>query len=194
MNVDKFPGPDRLTAELFKDHWNIVKSVLVSFIQLFFCTTDLDHTLNRTNICLIPKIDSPTNVKDYRPISLSNVAYKILSKVLAERLKPFLHQIISENQTAFIQGRLITDNVLIAHELLHSMHTRKITYPFMALKLDISKAFDRIEWSFLEAVMKRLGFAEKWCNWIMSCVKNVFYPIQYLLIAILLRLLFLLEA
>lgn len=110
-----------------------------------FNTVELDLTLNKTHIFLIPKIESPTKVKDYRPISQSNVAYKILSKVLTDRLKPLMHYIISENQSAFIPGRLITDNVLIAHELMHSMHTRKLSKSFMALKLDISKAFDRVK-------------------------------------------------
>lgn len=99
------------------------------------------------------------DLRDFRPISLSNVAYKLLSKVFAERLKKVLHSIISEYQSAFISGRQITGNVLIAHEMLHSLNTRKLKSSYMALKLDISKAFDKVEWSFLEEMMRKLGFA-----------------------------------
>ena len=90
--------------------------------------------MNQTHICLIPKTESPTTPKDFRPISLCNVAYKLISKVLADRLKPWLHLIISENQTAFIPNRLITDNILIAHELLHSLNTKKAQTTFYVFK------------------------------------------------------------
>lgn len=122
-------------------------------------------------------MDSPASIKDYRPISLSNVAYKSISKILAERLKPRLHRILSENQTAFTPGRLITDNVLIAHELMHSLNTKNLKTKFMALKLDITKAFDKVEWEFLIHVMRKMGFSEVWCNWIHKCISSVSYSV-----------------
>lgn len=125
INSDKSPGPDGMSSGFFKHHWDIIKTGVISHVKLFFEHCYMLPQINHTHICLIPKVDSPTTMKDYRPISLSNVAYKIISKILAERLKPWLHKILSENQTAFIPGRLITDNVLIAHELMHSMKTKK---------------------------------------------------------------------
>lgn len=92
---------------------------------------------------MIPKIENPTTIKDYMPINLANVAYKNISKILAERLKPWLNDIITENQSAFITERLIMDNVLIAYELMHFLHAKNSSNKFMALKLDIAKAFDR---------------------------------------------------
>lgn len=86
---------------------------------------------------------------------------KLISKILADRLKSWLHSIVSEFQSAFIHGRLITDNIIVTHELLHSLCIKKIKHPFMALKLDIAKAFHKVEWTYVEAVLKRLGFAEK---------------------------------
>jgi hypothetical protein len=117
-------------------------------------------------------------VSDFRPISLCNVLYKLISKVLANRLKLVLPEIISCTQSAFIPGRLITDNILAAFETLHSMQTRMWSKTgYMGFKLDMSKAYDRVEWPFLEAIMRRMGFTEQWITLIMVCVRSVSYSI-----------------
>ena len=126
---------------------------------------------------LIPKIENPLAIKDYRPISLANVVYKLISKILAERLKPWLNDILSENQSSFIPGRLITDNVLIAHELMHFFHTKNLKNKFMALKLDIAKAFDKVEWKFIDTVMMKMGFYSKWREWLKICICTVSYSV-----------------
>jgi len=105
-----------------------------------------DNAINSTNICLIPKVPSPSKVTDYSSISLCNVLYKLISKVLVNRLKVVLPHIISLEQSAFIPRRLITNNIMVAFETLHTMDTRlKGKECFMALKLDMSKAYDRLE-------------------------------------------------
>ena len=110
-------------------------------------------------------------MSNFRPISLFNVIYKIISKVLANRLKLILPQLISPSQSAFVPGQLITDNVLMAYETLHAMHGRKKGKKgAIALKLDISKAYDRVEWSFLKGMMIKLGFPDGWIDRIMGCV------------------------
>ena len=102
--------------------------------------------------------------------------YKLSSKVLANRLKKILSLIISHTQSAFILGRLIIDNVLAAYETLHSMHTRLSGKEgFMTVKLDMSKAYDRVELSFLEAAMRLMGFATRWIELILMCVTSVKY-------------------
>ena len=132
--------------------------------------------INKTNIALVPKVKHPTRMKEFRPISLSNVVYKLISKTLANWLKSILPQIISKNQSAFLSERLITNNVLVAFELMHYLdHKKEGKESFMAVKLDMSKAYDRVEWNFVEGVMKRLGFHEKWVGWIMKCVTTVSY-------------------
>jgi len=115
---------------------------------------------------------------DFRPISPCNVIYKIIGKLLANRLKQILPSLISESQAAFVKGRLISDNILIAHELLHALSSNnKCSEEFIAIKTNISKAYDRVEWPFLENAMRRLGFAESWIQLIMECVKSVRYQV-----------------
>ena len=115
--------------------------------------------INHTNIVLIPKVKDPENMSNFRPISLCNVIYKIISKVLANRLKQVLPHIISPTQRAFVLRRLITDIVLVAYETLHTMHARqKGKKGSLALKLDISKAYDRVKWQFLQKIMEKMGF------------------------------------
>jgi hypothetical protein len=127
---------------------------------------------------LILKKKSPEKMSDYWPISLCNVLYKIISKVIANRLKTVLSIIISDSQSAFVPGRLITNNVAMAFEILHKMKAKcKGKQGEMAVKLDMSKAYDHIEWQFVEAIMRKLGFAERWISMIMECICTVQYSV-----------------
>ena len=139
---------------------------------------NLLKSINHTFITLIPKVSNPESVSEFRPISLCNVLYKIISKVIANRFKPLLNSIVSETQSAFIADRLITDNILIAFESLHYMKTSSSGKEgFMALKLDMSKAYERVEWSFLEKIMLKMGFQDSWVALIMQCVSTVTYSV-----------------
>ena len=100
--------------------------------------------------------------------------YKIISKVLANRLKKILKEVIDESQSAFVPGRSITDNVLVAFEMMHCVdQKRKGKEALMAVKLDMSKAYDRVEWSYLEAIMRKMGFHERWIALMMMCINTV---------------------
>lgn len=134
--------------------------------------------INATNTVLIPKVKSPEKMLDFRPISFCNVIYKIISKVLVNRLKLILPQIILPTQSVFIPGRLITDNILLACETLHTMHCRKKgKNGSLALKLDVSKAYDWVEWDFLRGIMTKLGFPGHWIRLVMACVSSPSFSI-----------------
>ncbi|CAA7014686.1 unnamed protein product [Microthlaspi erraticum] len=178
MHPEKAPGPDGMTALFFQRSWHVVKGDILPMVNNFLATGVLEDILNMTNICLIPKTDRPTRMTELRPISLCNVGYKIISKVLCQRLKGLLPRLISETQSAFVPGRLISDNILIAQEMFNGLRTNKACRgKFMAVKTDMSKAYDRVEWPFIEALMRKMGFAEAWITWMMSCIKSVKYRV-----------------
>jgi hypothetical protein len=178
MDPLKAPGPDGFPACFFQQNWEILHKEVFDAIKFFFDTCQLDVSINYTVIALIPKTKNPKSVLDFRPISLCNVVYKVLSKVLANRLKVVLPSIISESQSAFIPGRLITDNIIAAFETMHTMDTKMWGRTgYMGIKLDMSKAYDRVEWLFLEAVMSKMGFDPLWIKMIMVCVRTVSYSV-----------------
>jgi hypothetical protein len=176
MHPLKSPRPDGFAVCFYQKAWSIVWSEVCAAVLDFLNGGVFHDDINETFIALIPKIKNPTHITKFRPISLCNVIYKLIAKVLANRLKKVLGTIISPNQSAFIPGRLITDNIIIAFEVLHTMDTRlKGAEGYMALKLDMSKAYDRVEWNFLEIVMSRIGFANRWVQLLMTCVRTVKY-------------------
>lgn len=146
----KAPGPDGSPALFYKEYWEIVGDRIVEEI-LLLRGGQMPDRWNDTTIVLIPKVKRPENIKDLRPISLCNVLYKLVSKVISNRLKSILPEVVSASQSAFVPGRLITDNILIAYELTHFLKRwKKGECGYAAIKLDMSKAYDRVEWDFFE--------------------------------------------
>lgn len=140
----------------------------------FFESGHLLPGLNNTNMVLIPKVLKPQNMGDLRTIALCNVIYKILTKVMANRLKPILGDIISESHSDFVPGRAITDNIIVAYETQHFIkRKRQGNNGLLALKVDMSKAYDRVEWIFLREVMAKMGFCNRWIDSVMSYISSV---------------------
>jgi hypothetical protein len=145
MHPLKSSGPDGFSACFYQRSWDTVKKEVCKSVLDFLNHGIFYPSINCMHIALVPKIKSPISLTDYRPISLYNVLYKFSLKVLANRLKKVLPHIISPNQRAFIPGRLITDNIMVAFESMHTMDKRmKGREGYMALKLDMSKTFDRV--------------------------------------------------
>ena len=174
----KAPGPDGIPSLFYQTYWTNVGMDVTQAVLSSLNSGSILKSIYHTFITLIPKVQNSEKVTDFRPISLYNVIHKIISKVLANRLKPMLHSIISEMQSVFIANRLITDNILIAFESLHHMKTNCTGKKgFMAMKLDMCKAYDRVEWVFLEQILLKLGFQESWVDLIMECTTTISYSI-----------------
>ena len=167
-----------MTALFFQKYWHIVGSDVTNAVLDFLQQGRMLGCVNFTNIVLIPKVQAPNNMSQFRPISLCNVLYKIISKVLVNRMKFILPQVISDSQSSFVPGRMITNNVIISFEMLHYLkNLRSGQNAQMAAKLDMSKAYDRVEWDFLQAIMLKLGFHVQWVSLIMQCVTLVSYTV-----------------
>jgi hypothetical protein len=178
MSPNKAPGPDGFTAGFFQKHWTLVKDSVTNAVLGFLNGGDMSEVVTQTVLVLISKVANPQELTQFRPISLCNVLYKICSKSLANRLRTILDDIISEEQSAFVPGRLITDNVLIAYECIHYLRKKKGKSGACAVKLDMAKAYDPVEWEYLRAIMEVLGFSDRWRSLVMRCVSSVSFTVR----------------
>ncbi|GKU96029.1 hypothetical protein SLEP1_g9310 [Rubroshorea leprosula] len=166
----KAPGPDGFNFNFIKKNWEIIKREVIDFIMEFHDKGRIVKGLNESFVVLIPKVSNLEKIEEFRPISLINVSYKILSKLLANRLRRVLEDIIGENQMAFIAGRHLPESVVIANEVLDE--ARKKNQACFFFKADFEKAFDNVCWSFLDFMMDKLGFNAKWRSWIKECLRS----------------------
>lgn len=170
-------GLDGFPAIFYKQMWSTVGDEMVRAFTSFFHLGSMPKEVNSSLIVLIPKTSNPSSVNHYRPISLCDVVYKVISKLLVSKLRPLLDKIISPAQSAFIPNRWIVENQVIVQEILHSFKTRKTKPGLMAVKLDLQKAYDRVNWKFIQAVFLHLGFNETFTNWILACISSVSFEI-----------------
>ncbi|CAL1409320.1 unnamed protein product [Linum trigynum] len=176
MGRRKAPGVDGLSAFFFRKYWDIIGDTVVQTVTAIIEKEEMPMGLNHTLIALIPKVKQPKYPKEFRPISLCNILYKIAAKVLANRLKLLLNKVISQEHSAFVPGRFITDNVMVAFECFHSMKKKKKTKGPGVLRQKLIWQKHMIELRhFLAGVMRKMGFAERWVRVIMLCVSSFTY-------------------
>ncbi|GKV09904.1 hypothetical protein SLEP1_g21338 [Rubroshorea leprosula] len=166
----KAPGPDGFNFNFIKFAWSTLKDDFVNFMCEFHQHGRLVKGLNSSFLALIPKKLNPLQFTEYRPISLLGCLYKLLAKVLANRLKMVMSDIISDSQSAFVGGRQLVDSVLILNEVVHEVKRRK-QQSFM-FKADFEKAYDCVDWGFLDWMMDSMGFRDKWRKWIWECLST----------------------
>ena len=175
LNGDKAPGPDGFPLAFWSFSWDFVKTEVLGFFKEFHEQGQFVRSINATFLVLIPKKQNVADLKDLRPISLVGGLYKILAKVLANRIKRVLSKVISPEQSAFVEGRQILDSVLIANEAVDTIIRRKENG--IVCKLDIEKAYDHLSWEFLIQVLDKMGFGKRWVSWVKWCISTASFSI-----------------
>jgi len=172
MGRFKAPGPDGFQPVFYQECWEIVGSSVTRFVLDFFESGILPQSTNDALLVLIPKVLKPEKITQFRPISLCNVLFKVITKMMVIRLKSVISKLIGPAQASFIPGRLSIDNIVVVQEAVHSMRRKKGRKGWMLLKLDLEKAYDRIRWDFLEETLQAAGLSSGWTRRIMECVAN----------------------
>lgn len=163
---DKSPGPDGFTSGFFRDTWAIIHKEVCYAIKDFFRHGKILREINNTMIILVPKIPCPKVVADYRPIACCNVIYKAITKILTLRMQSVMESLIDPAHGAFVKGRSIVDNVLVCQGLVRG-YSRSDGIPRCLMKLDLRKAYDLLDWRFLEAILKGLKFPDQFIQLVM---------------------------
>nr|GEU52957.1 RNA-directed DNA polymerase, eukaryota [Tanacetum cinerariifolium] len=168
--IDKSPGPNGFIFGFYRRYWDIIKKDVADAVSFFFISGNFPKGGNSSFIALIPKMQDAKVVKDYRPISLIGGLYKIIIKILANRLVGVLGELVNEVQSAFIVNRQILDGPFILDELIHWCHAKK--KETMIFKVDFEKAYDSVRWDYLDDVLNTFRFGSKWRNWIHNCLNS----------------------
>jgi exonuclease III len=167
---EKSPGPDGWSVELYLHFFDIMGQDLLDVVEDARLRGVINPLLNSTFLVLIPKSNHPKQFKDFRPISLCNLCYKLISKIIANRIRPILSKALSEEQLGFLKGRQILDVVGVAQECIHTLNSKK--QQAILLKLDLKQAFDCVNWNFLHLILLQSGFGVATTNWILGCISS----------------------
>ena len=170
MGALKAPGPDGLNALFYQSQWEHVGKSIIDFIHYLWDDPVRIKEINETLIVLIPKKECPEVFQDLRPISLCNVIFKVVTKLVANRIKAILPYVVSPNQCSFVPGRHSSDNIIVAQEVIHSMRSMTGKKGFFAIKIDLEKAYDRVNWRFLINCLQELNLPSKLVDIIEKCV------------------------
>ena len=160
LNREKAPGRDGYTTSFWQFSWDIVKDEVMAVFRDFFAIGKFVKSPNSTFLVMVPNKEGADDFKDFRPISLVGSLYKLIAKVLANRLKKVMRSVVNKAQNIFVEGKQILDASLIANKVIDSMVRRKEKGIFC--KLDVEKAYDKLNWKFLLVVLREKGFGNKW--------------------------------
>eukprot|EP00253_Pinus_taeda_P026017 PITA_26017 len=170
MKKGTAPGPGGFTVDFFQAGWHFLGKEILELVEESRMNLKVWPAINCTFYALIPKGDNLEDANGFRPIALCNVIYKIITSMMAKRLKPLLDKLISAEQTSFVEGRQILDGLVVTQEVIHSLKFKK--QKGMMIKLDLSKAYDRLSWKYLEKVLESFGFNRRWIGWIHSMISS----------------------
>ncbi|XP_028554221.1 uncharacterized protein LOC114580528 [Dendrobium catenatum] len=170
MGNNRAPGRDGITTSFLKFFWDIIKADMLRAVQDFFISNTMHEEWKETLIILIPKVANADGPTKFRPISLCQSLYKVVAKIIVNRMKPVLSFVVGEEQGAFVPGRSISNHGLLAQEIIGNFqHSTKLS-GMMALKVDMEQAYDCMDWATLEHVMRLMEFPEQFINWVMCCI------------------------
>jgi hypothetical protein len=170
LNPDKAPGPDGFNAKFFQLHWDIISQDISKAVRYFFKHKKFVRELNHTFLTLVSKSNNSSSLNDLRPIACCNLLYKIITKLLTNRLQMVINELVSLNHSVFLKGRQISDCSLLAHELVRDFHNPMGSRACM--KIDLRKAFDSVNREFIYYMFHCLGFPYIWIEWIKECVST----------------------
>jgi hypothetical protein len=175
MPNGKALGPDGFKVEFFKSFWEIFKHDVYKVLEDSRRSTSILKSLNSTMITPIPKENEAKTLDRYKTIALCNVVYKIISNVIENRLKHLLPTLVTQEQACFVEGRKIMNNIIQAHEIIHTLKVQK--RGGMIIQLDIAKYYDKISWHYMVKTLEAFGFNQHWINWIVSLVSTTSYSL-----------------
>ncbi|KAL0292350.1 UNVERIFIED_CONTAM: hypothetical protein Sradi_6992200 [Sesamum radiatum] len=177
ISVDSAPGPDGYTSAFFKAAWPVIGNDICAAVAEFFISGQLLKQLNATLLVLIPKVQLPVRVSEFRPIACCNVMYKAIAKIIVGRIQPVLHSLINYSQNAFVPGRSVADNVLLAQELMAGYNQAKLPQR-CTIKIDIQKAYDSVDWDFLLESLRVFNFPAQFIQLIEQCLTSAMFSIS----------------
>ncbi|XP_019224148.1 PREDICTED: uncharacterized protein LOC109205848 [Nicotiana attenuata] len=176
LNPPSAAGPDSMNRKFYQACWEVIKEVFLKVVLSFFRGNPMPRYMTNACLVLLPKVEFPKSLTEFRSISLSNFINKIFSKVIYSRLGPILPKIISTSQSGFVKGRNISENIILAQKIEHGIK-KPTVWSNVVIKLDMAKAYDRVSWSFTCIMLRRMGFSEMTIDMIRRTMSKKRYSV-----------------